>query len=164
MAAGRGSQFTFPRGGRAKASASHAHSSGEDGAARHPPHPVLLPVSSPRRAYNLEQPHPRADAVGEKGRCCKRELLPLPIASACGCDHCKLRTRQGEFARERAGVRVMPDDDVGKCGCALFWLERRCFSCYGRANSSRGRPSARTRSLIREAASRRMRQKKPRAS
>ena len=32
-------------------------------------------------------------------------MPPLPTASACGRGHLKLRTRQGEFAWERAGVR-----------------------------------------------------------
>jgi protein ImuA len=54
---------------------------------RFSPHPVLLPQ-------------------GEKGRRCNgRDLPPLPTASACGCGLAGLRTRQGVFARERAGVR-----------------------------------------------------------
>ena len=49
------------------------------------PHPVLLPESSPRRAFNLECPHPQADAVGEKERRCNgRDLLPLPSRERAG--------------------------------------------------------------------------------
>jgi protein ImuB len=51
------------------------------------PHPVLLPQGEKERLRN------------------RRGLPPLPTASAPGCGLDELRTRQGEFDRERAGVR-----------------------------------------------------------
>ncbi len=50
-----------------------------------PPHPVLLPPGEKER------------------RCNRRDLLPLPTASAGGCGHFELRTCQGEFAGRGLG-------------------------------------------------------------
>jgi hypothetical protein len=42
---------------------------------------------------------------GKKDNVASASVLPLATASACECGHLKLRTRQGEFDWERAGVR-----------------------------------------------------------
>ncbi len=75
-------------------------------------------------------PHPVLLPQGEKGRCDSGcDLPPLPTASAPGCGLVELRTRQGEFGRERAGVRgPSKETEIPKGECHLRFEDFLAFS------------------------------------
>jgi hypothetical protein len=108
-----------------KASLPHVHS--RSGKARRSLQPLILSFSRRTRlgefATQDDRIRKRMRLGGKGRRCSGHALLPLPAAFARECGHFRKQARQGELARERAGVRGE------ECKRANFWLEGQSFSC-----------------------------------